>query len=108
MNLNGEHEMDAIAAGNLAVVTGAAGGIGLAAARRFAMAGMRVCLLDNADTVMKAAASIEGDATGFVADVSDRTAVDALAHEISDHFGPVSVLMNNAGIPGGADALSSP
>jgi NAD(P)-dependent dehydrogenase (short-subunit alcohol dehydrogenase family) len=100
--------MDAIASGNLAVVTGAAGGIGLAAAQRFAASGMRVCLLDNADTVINAAASIKGDATGFVVDISDRAAVAALAGEINDRFGSVSVLMNNAGIHGGADALSGP
>jgi NAD(P)-dependent dehydrogenase (short-subunit alcohol dehydrogenase family) len=100
--------MDAIASGNLAVVTGAAGGIGLAAAQRFAASGMRVCLLDNADTVINAAASIKGDATGFVVDISDRAAVAALAGKISDRFGSVSVLMNNAGIHGGADALSGP
>lgn len=100
--------MDAIAPNNVAVVTGAAGGIGLAAAKRFLAAGMRVCLLDNADTVLSVASSLDGDATGFVIDVGDRAAVEALAGEIADRFGPISVLMNNAGIHGGADALSSP
>jgi NAD(P)-dependent dehydrogenase (short-subunit alcohol dehydrogenase family) len=100
--------MNAIASGNVAVVTGAASGIGLAASQRFAAMGMRVCLVDAADTVMQAAAGIGENAAGFTVDVSDRSAVSALAREIDAHFGPVSVLMNNAGIHGGTDALSSP
>jgi NAD(P)-dependent dehydrogenase (short-subunit alcohol dehydrogenase family) len=100
--------MKALATGNLAVVTGAASGIGLAVADRLIDRGMRVCLVDRADAV-KARASALGDAaTGFVVDVSDRAAVDALAAEIHTRFGTVSFLMNNAAISGGADALSGP
>lgn len=94
--------MDAISAGNVAVVTGAASGIGLAVAKRLAERGMRVCLVDKAETVMDRAAEIGG--RGFVADVANRAAVEALAVEI----GPVSVLMNNAAIGASADALSGP
>jgi len=100
--------MDAIGAGRLAVVTGAAGGIGLAAARRFAASGMRVCLLDRVDGVDAAAREVGGGAAGFVVDVADRGAVERVAGEIRERFGPVSVLMNNAAIHGGADALSGP
>jgi NAD(P)-dependent dehydrogenase (short-subunit alcohol dehydrogenase family) len=100
--------MEAIAPGNVAVITGAAGGIGLAAAKRFAAAGMRVCLVDNAERVAAAAAEAGGGAAGFTADVSSRAAVEKLAHEIRLRFGPVSVLMNNAAIHGGADTLSRP
>ncbi len=100
--------MDAIAPGNLAVVTGAGGGIGLAAAKSFAAAGMRVCLVDNAPGVHAVAKAIGGEATGFIADIGDRASVEALASEITERFGPVSVLMNNAGISGGADGLSGP
>lgn len=78
--------MDAIAVGNLAVVTGAAGGIGLAAAESFAAAGMRVCFVDNAPGVHAVA-----EATGFIADIGDRASVEALASEITERFGPVSV-----------------
>ena len=99
---------EAIGAGNVALVTGAASGIGLAAARRFAAAGMRVVLVDAVAKVEDAAASIGDDAVAFVVDVADRTAVERLAAKVHERFGPVSVLMNNAGIHGGADALSGP
>lgn len=97
-----------IGAGKLAVITGAASGIGLAAARRFAAAGMRVVLVDAAAEVEDAAAAIGGDAVAFVVDVSDRAAMERLGAEVHRRFGPVSVLMNNAGVHGGADALSGP
>lgn len=98
----------AIGAGKVALVTGAASGIGLAAARRFATAGMRVVMVDAVARVEEAAVSIGGDAVAFVVDVADRTAVERLAADVQERFGPISVLMNNAGIHGGADALSGP
>jgi NAD(P)-dependent dehydrogenase (short-subunit alcohol dehydrogenase family) len=100
--------MDAIAPGNVAVITGAASGIGLAAAKRFAAAGMRVCLVDNSERVVAATAEVGHAAVAFTADVSNRAAVEKLAHDIRLRFGPVSVLMNNAAIHGGADTLSGP
>lgn len=98
---------EVIAPSNVAVVTGAASGIGLAAARRFADAGMRVCLVDVDPAVRDLAGRLDG-ALGFVVDVSDRAAVQALAQTVRAEIGAVSVLMNNAGIVGGADALSAP
>src|SRR4029079_7578520 len=92
----------ALAPGKVAVVTGGASGIGLAAARRFAGRGMRVCIADR---------EAGPDVAGFdvsVVDVSDRAAVDAFAARVAERFGPVSVLMNNAGVGGGGDALSNP
>ena len=100
--------MEALAAGNLAVITGAAGGIGLAVARRLIGQGLRVCLIDRADAVQARAAELGDLATGFVIDVSDRAAMAALAGQVAARFGPVSFLMNNAAIAGGADALSGP
>jgi len=99
---------EAIGAGKVAVVTGAASGIGLAAAQRFAAVGMRVVMVDAVTRVEEAAVSIGGNAVAFVVDVADRAAMERLAADVHDRFGPVSVLMNNAGIHGGADALSGP
>jgi NAD(P)-dependent dehydrogenase (short-subunit alcohol dehydrogenase family) len=100
----------ALTPGNVAVVTGAASGIGLAAARRFLDLGMRVCLADRdearlADAIAGCASA---DAMTYALDVSDRPAVDGLAATVAEHFGPVSLLMNNAGIGAGGDALSNP
>lgn len=102
--------LKAISRGNVAVITGAASGIGLAAAKQLVARGLRVCLVDKSATVIDAAAGIGGDAAGFVVDVSDRAAVQALANDVRQRFGSVAVLMNNAAISGGggADALSSP
>ena len=100
----------AIGPGKVAVVTGAAGGIGLAAARRFAELGMRVCLADRDEGQLAAAvAGIAGGNAGTcVVDVGDRASVAGLADAVAERFGPVSVLMNNAGVAGGGDALSNP
>jgi NAD(P)-dependent dehydrogenase (short-subunit alcohol dehydrogenase family) len=100
--------MDAVAPGNVAVITGAASGIGLAAAKRFAAAGMRVCLVDRSESVVAGVTEAGDGASAFAVDVSNRAAVEKLAYEIRERFGAVSVLMNNAAIHGGADALSGP
>jgi len=100
----------ALTTGNVAVVTGAASGIGFAAARRFATLSMRVCLVDRDEArLAEAMADFPGADSGmFVADVSDRASVATLAARITERFGAVSVLMNNAGVAGGGDALSNP
>ena len=94
----------AFAKGRVAVVTGAAGGIGGAACRRFAAQGMRVCLADlNAARLEAAraevaalAASGEADVLARVTDVSSREDVAALCDDVYERFGEVAVLMNNA------------
>jgi NAD(P)-dependent dehydrogenase (short-subunit alcohol dehydrogenase family) len=94
----------ALTEGRVAVITGAASGIGLAAAQRFAAMGMRVCLADlSAEALEKAAATISGAKVITVpADVSDPAAVEHLRDTVYAAFGEVAVLMNNAGTaPGG-------
>jgi NAD(P)-dependent dehydrogenase (short-subunit alcohol dehydrogenase family) len=101
----------ALEAGNAAVITGDASGIGLAAARRLAALGLRVCLADrNEEALSQAVAGIAADERVFaqVTDVSDPSSVDRLAAAIEERFGPISVVMNNAGVGGGGDALSNP
>jgi NAD(P)-dependent dehydrogenase (short-subunit alcohol dehydrogenase family) len=101
--------MSALSEGNIAVVTGAASGIGLAAARRLAGMGLIVGMVDRSQaTLVATAKEIGSNATPFVVDVADPAAMHRLATEVADRLGPVSFLMNNAGIGGGGDALSNP
>jgi NAD(P)-dependent dehydrogenase (short-subunit alcohol dehydrogenase family) len=89
--------------GNVAVITGAASGIGLAAARRFATAGMKLVMVDlGGPALERAAAGVAELATSDVmaaaTDVSRPEQLARLAAEVANGFGPVSVLMNNAGV----------
>ena len=87
-------------AGEVAVVTGAAQGIGAAIARRFAMAGARVALADlqaaKAESVAEAIRADGGNAIAVAADIADQASVDALHSTVRDRLGPASVLVNNA------------
>jgi NAD(P)-dependent dehydrogenase (short-subunit alcohol dehydrogenase family) len=88
--------------GKVAVVTGAASGIGLATAVQFAEAGMRVVLADiEQDALDKAVKSISDKgqiAIGVQTDVSDWEQIQQLAEATMDEFGAVHVLHNNAGV----------
>lgn len=95
--------------GKVAVVTGAASGIGLALARGFVGQGMRVVLADiESDALDKAVADLpEGaDVVGLVCDVSDPEAVEGLRDAALDHFGAVHVVCNNAGVSTGGPVWS--
>lgn len=86
----------------VAVVTGAAGGIGLALAERFAAEGMRVVLADIDEGALEAAAkqlrSNGAQAIAVRTDVSHPEQVEALAREAVDAFGGVHLVCNNAGV----------
>ena len=90
--------------GRVAVVTGAASGIGLGLAERFAAEGMSVVLADvEAPALAKAAAELAGNGASVlpvVTDVADRAAVDALRDAALSAFGAVHVVCNNAGVGG--------
>jgi NAD(P)-dependent dehydrogenase (short-subunit alcohol dehydrogenase family) len=83
---------------NVAVITGAALGIGRAMAKRFAEAGMKVALLDvNEKYLAEAAAEIGGAALPVICDVSDVSSLQAARGKIMEHWGKApSVLVNNA------------
>jgi NAD(P)-dependent dehydrogenase (short-subunit alcohol dehydrogenase family) len=89
----------AFAAGRAAVITGGASGIGLAAAKRFAALGMRICLADlNQETLDRAAQQLSGASVVTVpTDVSKMEEVQRLKERVYADFGEVGVLMNNAG-----------
>ena len=82
----------------VAVITGAAQGIGLGIAQRFSKEGARVMMLDvNEDVGTRAAADISG-ARFFCTDVSDKAAVDSTIDEIIADAGRIDICVNNAGI----------
>jgi NAD(P)-dependent dehydrogenase (short-subunit alcohol dehydrogenase family) len=101
------NQHDALRPGHVAVITGAASGIGLAAAHRFAGMGLKVCMADWDKARLDQEAATLG-ALAVPTDVSDRASVEALAAIVAERLGPVSVLMNNAAVDAGGDALSNP
>jgi NAD(P)-dependent dehydrogenase (short-subunit alcohol dehydrogenase family) len=95
-----------LAPGHVAVITGAASGIGLAAARRFATLGLKVVLADLPGAALDAsleqltslAPNGAADLLAVATDVSHREDLQRLHDAVTEHFGAVSVLLNNAGV----------
>ena len=86
----------------VAVITGAASGMGRATARLFADEGARVAALDvNAEALEVVVREIEGagyPVRGWAMDLGDKEAIVQTFAEIADHFGAIDILVNNAGI----------
>jgi hypothetical protein len=100
----------ALSPNNVAVITGGASGIGLAAAMRFVRLGMRVCIADvGADRLAQAAAALTqaapAGAASIMAEIADVSRVEdvtRLQATVRERFGGTDVLMNNAGIQPGS------
>ena len=98
----------ALSSESVAVITGGASGIGLAAATRLARLGLCVCIADLGADRLKVAAETIAAAGGaervmtMATDVSDVTQVQALQAAVTDRFGGTDILMNNAGIQPGS------
>lgn len=104
-----------VAKDGVAVITGAASGIGLAAARRFAALGFKIALVDLPGAQLEEALkSVESSSSAgrntvcaFACDVSKVGEVQELERTIKEKLGQVTVLMNNAGIQPGSSILNS-
>jgi NAD(P)-dependent dehydrogenase (short-subunit alcohol dehydrogenase family) len=99
--------------GKVALVTGAAGGIGSATARKFAAAGARVVVadidLDGASAVVEEIRDAGGDASAVAVDVSDAASVAAMVAFAVTTYGGLDIAHNNAGIVGaGANIADMP
>jgi glucose 1-dehydrogenase len=93
--------------GKCAIITGAAGGIGLACAQRFAQEGARVFITDiNAAALEHARTGFApGSALAQVCDSSRKDQVDSVVKAAQDAFGRIDILVNNAGIVHAAEFL---
>ncbi len=98
--------------GDVAVVTGAASGIGYALAERFAKAGMHVVTADvepgALDDAVARLAAHGGEVLGVPTDVSKEDQVQALANATVERFGGVHVVCNNAGVVSRSDPWLGP
>ncbi len=100
-------------ADRVAIVTGAASGMGRATAFLFADEGAKVAVVDigadRVNAVVEQIVDAGGDAQGWVCDVSDAMQIHRLVSEVAERFGGVDILVNNAGVAlqGGAGAAES-
>lgn len=87
--------------GKVAIITGAAGGIGFGTAKRFLQEGAKVAICDmRQESVDRAVAELSefGEVCGFVCNITDRAQCDELAKNVAEKYGQIDILINNAGI----------
>ena len=82
----------------VAIITGAAKGIGFATAKRFAEEGARVMIADISMEAVKTAAAQIPNAEPFVVNVTDRASIQTAVDQILERHGRIDILINNAGI----------
>lgn len=86
----------------VSLITGAAQGIGLATALKFAQEGAIVVVCDvrqdGVDATVQQCQAMGAEAVGFLMDVTQRDMIDAVVSEVKTRFGRIDVLVNNAGI----------
>lgn len=100
----------ALKPGNVAVITGGASGIGLAAARKFLSLGLKVCVADrDVDRLMAAGNDLAAADDSLIApcDVSQPDDLRNLERTARAHFGRIDILMNNAGIQPGSEIFGA-
>lgn len=89
-------------AGKVAIVTGAAQGIGRAIALGLAHAGAAVAIMDKEAAALAQVKSeiekMEGQVLSFAIDLADTDAISATVQETFAHFGQLDILINNAGV----------
>src|SRR5690349_17100342 len=85
-------------AGRVALVTGAASGIGAAVAAAFTAKGARVALVDLNREAAEARAATLADARGYGCNVADTQSVEAAVAAVKADFGGIDILVNSAGI----------
>jgi NAD(P)-dependent dehydrogenase (short-subunit alcohol dehydrogenase family) len=85
--------------GRVVAITGAARGIGFAAARALSQAGAKIAIGDlDGDVAAESAAALPNAAIGLALDVTDRDSFDAFLTRAEEELGPLDVLVNNAGV----------
>jgi D-sorbitol dehydrogenase (acceptor) len=85
--------------GKIALITGAARGIGLAFAKSYVAEGARVAIADiDIERAQQAAAEIGASAMAVEMDVTNQQSIDDAITQAASHFGPIDILINNAAI----------
>ncbi|WP_219507889.1 2,3-dihydro-2,3-dihydroxybenzoate dehydrogenase [Nonomuraea ceibae] len=91
----------------VALVTGAAGGIGSAICHAFASAGARVAAVDMAKRPLRELTAVQPRLTPYAADVSDEAAVDAVVTAVERELGPITVCVHAAGVLSAAPVVDT-